>query len=106
MKSHARYLVQELGFTKEQIIRARAGEDVAELTDLQRLLVRFARKVATVPKGIGEKDIEALRAAGLDDNTIVEVVSVCSFSAFTNTFTDTLKMADDLERMGLEKEFF
>lgn len=106
MQSHSRFLVKELGLTREQVIRARAGEDVPELTDLQRLLVRFARRVAKNPREINEKDIEELRARGLGDQEIVEVIAICCFSAFTNTFTDTLKMAEDLEMMGLEEEFF
>jgi len=106
MQSHSRFLVQELGLTREQVIRARAGEDVPGLTDLQRLLVRFARRVAKSPRDITVADISELRAAGLGDREIVEVIAICCFSAFTNTFTETLKMADDLEMMSLEKEFF
>ena len=106
MQSHSRYLVQELGLTRDQVMRARAGEEVADLSHLQLLLIGFARRVATDPQGIKGDDIDALRAAGLSEKEIVEVVAVCSFSAFTNTFTDTLKMADDIEMMGLQEEYF
>lgn len=103
--SHSRYLVKEVGLTAEQVRRAREGEDADGVTDLQKLLIRFARKVATAPREIDEHDIAELREAGLDDAQIVEVVAVCCFSAFTNTFTDTLKMSDDLEMMGLQDEW-
>ncbi len=104
--SHSRYLVQEIGLTREQVKRAREGGDETGISDLQKLLVAFGRKVAKNPRDIGEADIAELRAAGLSDSQIVEIIAVCSFSAFTNTFTDTLKMADDLEMMGLEEEWF
>ena len=106
MQSHSRYLVQELGLTREQVRRARAGEEVGELSDLQTLLIGFARRVATDPRGIKGDDMDALRAAGLSEKEIVEVVAVCCFSAFTNAFSDTLKMADDIEMMGLQEEYF
>jgi uncharacterized peroxidase-related enzyme len=106
MGSHSRHLVQELVLTREQVEMARAGEDAPGLTPLQRLLIRFARKVAIDPQKIAPSDIDELRAAGLGDSEIVEVVAVCSFSAFTNTFTDTLKLADDFEMMGMQDEYF
>jgi len=106
MGSHSRYLVQEIGLTREQVELARAGEDAPGLTPRQRMLIRFARKVAIGPQKVGPTDVEELRAAGLGDSEIVEVVAVCCLSAFTNTFTDTLKLADDLEMMGMQDEYF
>jgi uncharacterized peroxidase-related enzyme len=104
--SHSRYLVLEAGMTREQVERARRGEEEQSLTPTQRLLIDFSRRVARDANRIGEKDIEELRAAGLDDSQIVEAVAVVAASAFTNTFTDALKIVDDLEMMGLEDEFF
>jgi uncharacterized peroxidase-related enzyme len=106
MGSHSRYLVQEVGMTREQVDRSRSGEDEPGLTGRQKLLIGFARKIAEDPKKVLEKDIAELRAAGLTDSQIVEAVAVVAMSAFTNTFTDTLKMADDLEMMGLQDEYF
>lgn len=106
MGSHSRYLVQEVGLTREQVIRARQGEDAEGLTDRQRLLIRFARKVALSPREVGESDMDELQSDGLSDAEIVEVVAVCSFSSFTNTFTDTFNLGDDLEMMGMQDEFF
>ena len=79
-----------------------AGEDAPGLTPLQRLLISFARKVAIDPQKIAPSDIDELYAAGLGDSEIVEIVAVCCMSAFTNTFTDTLKLADDLHRRGVD----
>jgi uncharacterized peroxidase-related enzyme len=106
MGSHSRYLEQEIGLTREQVIRARQGEDAPGITSQQKLLIRFARKVAVDPQKVGAADFDELREAGFSDAQIVEVVAVCAFSAFTNTFTDTLKLADDLEMMGMQDEYF
>ncbi|MDH3465616.1 MAG: peroxidase-related enzyme [Gammaproteobacteria bacterium] len=104
--SHSRYLVHEGGMTQEQVERSRRGEDETTLSDQQKLLIQFARCVAKDPKRIQQKDIDQLRSASLNDSQIVEAIAVVAMSAFTNTFTDTLKMADDLEMMGLQNEFF
>ena len=106
MGSHSRYLVQEVGLTREQVMRARQGDDAEGLTPLQKVLIRFARKVARDASSVGAVDVEELRAAGLGDAEIVEAVAICCFSAFTNTFTDTLKMGDDFEMMGMQDEYF
>lgn len=106
MGSHSRHLVQELGLTREQVVKARDGEDAVGLTHLQKTIIRFGRKVAENPQKVVEGDVEELRAAGLSEDQIVEIVAVCSFSAFTNTFTDALRIADDLEMMGMQEEFF
>ncbi len=104
--SHSRYLVLEAGMTREQVERARRGEDEQSLTPTQKLLIDFSRRVAKDATRISEKDIGELREAGLSDGQIVEAVAVVASSAFLNAFTDTLKMVDDLEMMGLEGEFF
>ncbi len=106
MGSHSRYLVQEVGLTQEQVMRAREGGDAPGLSPLQRLLIRFARKVALEPRAVGPADIEQLRAVGLSDAEVVEAVAICCFSAFTNTFTDTFDMGDDFEMMGMQDEYF
>ena len=106
MGGHSRFLVQELGLTKEEVEAARVGEDVDALTEQQKVLIRFARRVAERPRQINEDDITALRGAGLDNATIVEALSVCMMSAWTNTLADTLRFDEDLEGFGMRKEYF
>ncbi len=105
MGGHSRLLVEELGFSREGVQAARAGKYMPGLPEQQRTLVRFARRVAESPRQVDESDIERLRAVGLDDATIVEVLSVCMVSAFTNTLTDALKLDTDLDALGLEGYF-
>lgn len=105
MGGHSRFLVKELGLTKEEVEAARVGGDIEALTEQQKVLVRFARRVAERPRQINEDDIAALRGVGLDDATIVEALSVCLMSAWTNTLSDTFKFDLDLEAFGIQDYF-
>jgi uncharacterized peroxidase-related enzyme len=104
--THSRHLVQEVGLSREQVKRIRSGGGDNDLTEKQKALITFARRVAEDPKRIGEKDINELRELGLDDAQIVEAIAVIAMSAFTNTFADTLNLADDFGLMGVEDEVF
>jgi alkylhydroperoxidase family enzyme len=98
--------VEELGLTQAEVEAARTGEDVAALSEQQKALIRFARRVAERPRQIDEHDIAALRAVGLDDATILEALSVCMMSAWTNTLADTLKFDLDLDAFGMRRGYF
>ncbi len=104
--THSRHLVQEVGLTREQVIRFREGGGGDGLSVMQKHLIDFARRVAEDPKKIGEADIAALRAQGLEEAQIVEAIAVVAMSAFTNTFADTLNLADDFGLMGVKDEVF
>lgn len=98
--------MKDLGLTQAEVEAARAGQPVDALTEQQNRLVHFARRVAERPRQIDESDIEALRAVGLDDASIMEALSVCMMSAWTNTLADTLKFDQDMEAFGLREGFF
>lgn len=106
MGGHSRFLVQELGLTKEEVEAARSGRQVDSLTEQERALVRFARRVAESPRQINRDDIAALHGVGLDNATIVEALSICMMSAWTNTLADTLKFDEDLEEFGMRQQYF
>jgi len=106
MGGHSRFLVQELGLTKEEVQAARIGKEVESLTEQQKELIGFARRVAERPRQINGDDITVLRGVGLDDATIVEALSVCMMSAWTNTFADVLKFDEDLEEFGMREKYF
>lgn len=77
MGGHSRFLVKEHGLSEDEVVAARAGEEPDALTERERTLIRFARRVAERPRQIEAADIAALRAAGLNDAAIVEALSVC-----------------------------
>jgi alkylhydroperoxidase family enzyme len=106
MGGHSQFLVKEFGMTQDEVERARRGEAVEGLTEQQHALIRFARRVAERPRQVSEEDIAALYAVGLDDAAIVEALSICMMSAWTNTLADTLKLDQDLEALNMQEGYF
>jgi len=106
MGGHSRFLVKEHGLSEDEVVAARDGAEPDALTERERTLIRFARRVAERPRQIDAADIAALRAVGLDDAAIVEALSVCMMSAWTNTLADTLKFDLDLEEFGMRQNYF
>lgn len=106
MGGHSRFLVKEFGLDEATVKLIRSGQDVPQLTDRDRALIRFVRKVARDPRSITESDIGALKAEGVASAEIVEALSMALLSAFTNTLALTLKFEDDLERFGMRNDYF
>ena len=106
MGGHSRFLVKEFGLDDETVKRIRSGQDVPHLSERERALVRFVRKVARDPRAITESDVGTLRTQGLSSAEIVEALSMALLSAFTNTLALTLNFDDDLERFGMRNDYF
>jgi hypothetical protein len=70
------------------------------------LLTGIARKVAIGPLKTGPSDIDELHAAGLGHGEIVDAAAACCSSALTDTVTDSLKLANYHEMMGMQDEYF
>ena len=67
--------------------RARAlkrDPESADLTNRERAMLEFSRKLTNAPSDMGRCDVEELRKAGLDDAAIVELVSVTAYFNFIN----------------------
>jgi uncharacterized peroxidase-related enzyme len=56
----------------------------AVLDDRRRTICAYAEKLTATPHLMGEADLEALRAVGLDDNEVWDVVEIASMYNFTN----------------------
>ena len=55
----------------------------------------WARKVVSDPNGTTASDLDALRAAGLNDRTIFEATAFIAFRAAFSTVNDALGVAPD-----------
>jgi uncharacterized peroxidase-related enzyme len=93
--THARYLVDDHDLP-ESTITALASGDVSPLTDRERAVVAFARRVVRDPDGVTESDVDDLRAAGYDDGGIVEVLlTTCEAETATSIVAATgMALAD------------
>lgn len=60
-----------------------AGEE-SSLTDRERAMVAYARKLTDAPASVGASDIDGLRAHGLDDRAIVDLACVVAYFAYAN----------------------
>lgn len=50
----------------------------------ERAILSYARQLTLAPASISERDLDALRAAGLDDGEILEVNQVAAYFAYAN----------------------
>ncbi len=62
----------------------------APLEPRQQALVRYAVKLTAEPWAMVAGDVAELRAAGLDDRTILDVNLVCGYYAFVNRLAQGL----------------
>jgi uncharacterized peroxidase-related enzyme len=74
----------------------------ADVTDRQRAMLAFATKLARSPEGTEPADLEALRAAGFDDDEIWDIGAITSFFALSNRMAHLTAMRpnDEFFLMG------
>jgi len=72
-----------------------AGSEGAGLTARDRALADWARKVVADPNSTTRDDVQALRAAGLDDRAIFEATAFIAFRLAFSTVNDALGAAPD-----------
>jgi len=60
------------------------------LTSREWALVRYADQLTLAPATVRAEDVEALRAAGLDDRGIHDACAIIAYFAFVNRIADGL----------------
>lgn len=73
---------------------ARADLDAAPLTDPERTLLRFVKKVTEHAYRTTDDDVAALRAAGWSEPQIAECVYITALFAFFNRVADAFGLDD------------
>lgn len=76
---------------------------VAELTDRERALADLAVAINNHPQSIRDADIDRLRALGLDDHQILEVISIAAFIGATNRIGIALSVPPNPDYTGVPK---
>lgn len=87
VEHHRTGLARQVGdeaLARELADAAAQGESHDALTDRERAMARYAVALTRAPASVREADIEALRAAGLDDATILDVNQVVAYFAYAN----------------------
>lgn len=93
--SHAEQLVEHVGLDRATVEALTAGTDATladHLDERERTVVRVARQIGADPKRLSPDDIEQLRSAGFDDETIVGLVTVASAGVAATTIADALNI--------------
>lgn len=75
----------------------------ADLSPRHRAILDFAAKLTTDPASMDEPDREALRAAGCDDRTILEVAEVAGFFNMSNRIAAATGMLPNPEYHALAR---
>jgi uncharacterized peroxidase-related enzyme len=80
----------------EELCRALlAGWRDAELSPLESALAGYAEKLTLSPQEMSERDVEGLRAVGLDDVAIHDLIQVTAYFNYINRIADAVNV--DLE---------
>jgi alkylhydroperoxidase family enzyme len=83
-----------LGVNSEWINQLLA--DVGSITDARlRDMVLFAVKCSRNPKSLDESDFEGLRAHGLMQSHIVEIIAMSALAVYANIIADATGMDED-----------
>ncbi|MEM1274124.1 MAG: peroxidase-related enzyme [Pseudomonadota bacterium] len=79
------------------------ADDIANapLSDAQKRAMVYAKTLTQQPGAIRQEDIEALRAAGLEDGQILEINQVVAYFAYANRTVLGLGCALDGDVLGL-----
>jgi uncharacterized peroxidase-related enzyme len=94
--AHSKFLRDDCG--DETTMRAMAADPSgAELDPTDRAVVRFASKVAEDASSVTEADVEQLRAQGLGEDEIVDVVLAAAARSFFTKVLDGLGVQADFE---------
>ena len=67
----------------------------AELSPLEMALAGYAEKLTLSPQAMNEADVQALRAVGLDDVAIHDLIQVTAYFNYINRIADAVNV--DLE---------
>ncbi len=84
-----------LGMSEEVLQTLVSNFDACPLPEREKSMIRFGLKIATQPLTATQEDYDALRAIGLDDDEIFEVVATANLFTGINQYTDAIKLEID-----------
>jgi len=98
-KHHAAGLDRIAAKTRPGLGKAVLECDDSPLTDRERAMAAYARRLTAEPGSISAADIAPLREAGLDDRAIHDLVQVVAYFCYANRMVTGLGV--DLEEGGI-----
>jgi uncharacterized peroxidase-related enzyme len=101
--THGKALAGFLG--EGEVLALAAGDEVDALTDAEKAMVNFARKVARDAASITAGDVAALRVHGFSDPEIFDIAAAAAGRAFFTKLLDSLGVEADSTSLSLSPEF-
>jgi alkylhydroperoxidase family enzyme len=92
--------------SKELVDGVLADVDSSQLSDAEKALFRFVKKVNSDSVSIGPADTEALHRVGYTDEAIYYALTVCALFNFYNRWIDASgvhPMSDEAHRLGAKR---
>jgi alkylhydroperoxidase family enzyme len=68
--------------------------ETAPLSEKDRALYAFIKKMVADSTSIGQEDVDGVRKAGWSDEAIYDAITVCSLFQFYNNWVDATGVAD------------
>jgi uncharacterized peroxidase-related enzyme len=87
--SHGYSLAEALG-DRAQADRIAINWRHAGLDERRRAICAYAEKITIAPNTVEQSDLEALRAAGLSDDDIWDLIEIAAMYAFTNRISSAM----------------
>jgi uncharacterized peroxidase-related enzyme len=85
-----------VGLSDEQILDSRRGTAVDAKSEA---IIRFARQVVEAQGHVSDEDLTKVRAAGIDDGGIAEIVANVALNIFTNYFNHVAETEIDFPKV-------
>lgn len=80
------------------VAQVRKDPTTAELTPRERAIVAYAERMTRAPGELHAADMDTLRAAGLDERGVLQVVAIAGFFNYVNRVADALGVGRDAAR--------
>lgn len=102
--ANARYLIGDVARADkiEKALLARIPQDAFEGSELA--LLQYAEKLTLSPGTLAKADVDALRAAGIDDGQILEANQIVSYFNYVNRCLNGLGVTTDGDVVGYYAE--
>lgn len=79
----------------ELVAQVRVDPTTAELAPRERAIVAYVQRMTRAPGELRAADVDTLRAVGLDERGVLQVVTIAGFFNYVNRVADALGVGRD-----------
>jgi uncharacterized peroxidase-related enzyme len=82
-----------------------SGEFTDNITDAEKAVTLFSRKVARDASSVGQEDVDALKQQGFSDAEIFDIATTVAGRSFLTRILDALGVEPDVTAMEMNEDF-